>query len=59
MFGEPVKSIYFLNVFFLSVVDLCGTEAKTIPLKNIFGIIKTSLLWREMIDLFFLCDLLL
>ena len=59
MFGEPVKNIFFLNVFFLSVVDLCGTEAKTIPLKNIFGIIKTLLLWREMIDLFFLCDLLL
>ena len=59
MFGEPAKNIPFFICFVLSVVHLCGTAAETIPLKNIFGIIKTSLLWREMIDLFCLCDLLM
>ena len=44
MFGEPAKNIPFFICFVLSVVHLCGTAAETIPLKNIFGIIKTSLL---------------
>ena len=44
MFGKPAKNIPFFICFVLSVVHLCGTEVETIPLKNIFGIIKTSLL---------------
>ena len=44
MFGKPAKNIPFFICFVLSVVHLYGTAAETIPLKNIFGIIKTSLL---------------